>query len=205
MPCASSLTRLEGCGVCTPGSLPSASCISLIFATLPSSMTDMRTCSSWVSGIVGGIPIDFGLASHDVRELDRIAEMHVRFAQRHIEEDFRVDVVEPRKTIAIENDRLVFADYNQPRGSGRKKGRSRYAQLFQSRGSMLSTSFSNRPASPEMILFIFCSSMIISPSLSKRTGLPIAMTSRALGSGILPSLRSFFLVSQIGFCMSLPF
>jgi hypothetical protein len=95
----------------------------LIFSTLPSSTTAMRKISSSVS--VGIFRLDLGLTLHDIRELDRSDQMPARFAQWHIEENFRIDVIEPGETIAIEDQRLVFADYNQPRGSGRKKGRSR--------------------------------------------------------------------------------
>src|SRR5262252_2098966 len=122
----------------------------------------------------------FGFLAHYLSELNRSMQMKLHVTQRHIQKRFWTHGVPFGQPVAIEHN--VFVDAYQAARSGRKKPRNRYAQEFQSRGSMRSRSGDRTPDKFAMIRVIFFSSMTTSPSEFTRHGLPQRLISPPVGS-----------------------
>jgi hypothetical protein len=79
------------------------------------------------------------LTVHQFEQTIRVLNMRTDFAETHIQKHVGILMEETGKPIAVEDHVFVLA-YKYACPSGIKKTRNRYAQAFQSRVSMLSTS-----------------------------------------------------------------
>jgi len=104
----------------------------------------------WRGGKVGAAMcrlFSFFVLLSTTLELRRAPLMQLHFGDRHIEKNSGIELVVAGQPVAIEHHAVVDVGYDHARRSGKKNFRSRSAQLFQSRGSIASSSGGKTPES----------------------------------------------------------